>query len=76
MTISFSSKLEIPRVNLTEFAFLNATIEGREVPVLQLWIKPGLDSNEKYLEFNWTMIEFNTTNLTLQLNLKYPKKVS
>jgi hypothetical protein len=68
--------LEIPRVNLTEFAFLNATIEDREVPVLQLWIKPGLDSNEKYLEFNWTMIEFNTTNLTLQLNLKYPKKVS
>jgi hypothetical protein len=76
VTITFSSALIIPKVNLTEFPSLNVTVEGREVPVLELSIKPGLDSNEKYLEFNWTMIEFNTTNLTLDLNFKYPKMVS
>jgi hypothetical protein len=47
VTIKFSSKLVIPKVNLSEFPFLNATVGGREVPVLELSIKPGLDSNEK-----------------------------
>ena len=44
--------------------------------MLELSIKPGLDSNEKNLEFKWKMIEFNNTNLTLHLNFKYPKMVS
>ncbi len=65
-----------PKINLTEFPSLNVTIEGKEMPVLELSIKPGLDSIEKYLKFDWTMIEFNTTNLTLHLNLKYPEIVS
>jgi hypothetical protein len=76
VTITFSSKLIIPKINLTEFPFLNVTLEGKDVHVLDLSIKPGLDSIAKYLKFKWTMIEFNTTSITLKLNFKYPKLVS
>jgi len=46
------------------------------VPALQLSIKPGIETSQKYLEFSWTMIEFNTNNLTLNLNFTTPKMVS
>ena len=31
---------------------------------------------DKYLEFSWKIVEFNTTNMTLHLDFKYLKKVS
>ena len=31
---------------------------------------------DKYLEFSWKIVEINTTNMTLHLDFKYPKKVS
>jgi len=46
------------------------------VPSLQLSIEPGVDTSQKYLEFSWTMIEFNTNNLTLNLNFTFPRMVS
>ncbi len=46
------------------------------MPALQLSIQPGVDTSQKYLEFSWTMIEFNTNNLTLNLNFTTPKMVS
>ncbi len=76
VTITFSSILVIPKVNLTEFPSLNVTVEGKVMPVLDLSINPGPDSILKYLEFTWTVIEFSTTNLTLHLNFTYPKIVS
>jgi hypothetical protein len=38
VTITFSRNLIIPKVNLTEFPFLNVTVEGKDVPVLELSI--------------------------------------
>ena len=67
VTITFSTRLKIPKVNLTKFPFLNVTVEGKLVPVLNLSIKPGRDSTQNYLKFNWTVIEFKTTKLTLKL---------
>ena len=46
------------------------------MPSLQLSIEPGVDTSQKYLEFSWTMIEFNTKNLTLNLNFTFPRMVS
>jgi hypothetical protein len=46
------------------------------VPALQFSIEPGVETSKKYLEFSWTMIEFNTNNLTLNLNFTFPKMVS
>ena len=46
------------------------------MPSLQLSIEPGVDTSMKYLEFSWTMIEFNTNNLTLNLNFTFPRMVS
>ncbi len=38
VTITFSTKLKIPKVNLTEFPSLNVTVQGKVVPVLELSI--------------------------------------
>jgi hypothetical protein len=38
VTITFSKKLQIPNVNLTEFPSLNVTVEGKAVPALELQI--------------------------------------
>ncbi len=46
------------------------------VPALELSINPGLDTTQKYFEFNWTMTEFNTTYLMLHLNFAYPELIS
>ena len=48
VTITFSSRLQVPKVNLTEFSSLNVTIDGKNIPALELSVNPGLETTKKY----------------------------
>ena len=76
VTVIFNSRLRVPKVKLTEFASLNVTVDGKTMPVLELSIKTWGNIVDKDLEFSWQMVEFNTANMTIHLDFKYPKRVS
>jgi hypothetical protein len=46
------------------------------MPVLELSIKTWGNIVDKDLEFSWKMVEFNTANMKIHLDFKYPKRVS
>jgi hypothetical protein len=52
------------------------TVDGKTIPVLEFSIKTWGNIVDKDLEFSWKMVEFNTANMKIHLDFKYPKRVS
>ena len=57
---------------------MNETIEidGLSYPMLELIVLPGKQSEKSMLKFNWTLVEYQTTQLLIQLDFENQNYVS
>ncbi len=65
MTVTFNEAITVPS-NYTTF---NDTI-------MNVTIKPGADSDINNLVFNWTLEDFTSSQMTLQVTFLYPLLIS
>ena len=66
MQIRFNQKMKIPdhpQYIQNETVFIN----GSYWPILQIKVIPGRYSDNKLLKFNWTYVNFTSTELLIQL---------
>ena len=67
MHIKFNQRMKVP--DHSEY-IQNETIklDDEVFPILRLSVIPGNYSNPEMLEFNWTFVEFKSTELLIQLD--------
>ena len=75
MRIKFNQKMKIP--DHPEY-IQNETLTLEDVvyPILDMEVIPGKFSEMKQLNFNWTFVEFKTTEMLIQLNFENINVVS
>ena len=75
MRVKFNQKMKIP--DFPEY-IQNETITLDDVvyPILRLVVIPGKQSEMHMLKFNWTFVEFQTTQMLIQLDFENRNYVS
>ena len=76
MHVKFNQKMKIPE-HPQYIQNETVTLADEKVyPILRFSIMPGNYSDSSRLTFNWTFVEFKTTELLVQLNFTEPQYVS
>ena len=52
------------------------TLDEEVFPILKLVVIPGKNSEARMLKFNWTFLEFKTTEMLIQLDFENKNYVS
>jgi len=71
ITVRFSQSMS-PIANLTEFRYMNVTINGTVYPAMEVKIIEGQDSLPEQLKFNYTIVSQTEKDLLIKLTFEQP----
>ena len=75
LRIQFDQKMKVPE-NSGRLKTESVIIDGESQPMLKIEVLPGKQSEMALLHFNWTLIEFQVTQLLIQLDFENKNYVS